>query len=166
MTIPMILLAIGSVAAGWFLIVDSRFADFLAPVVGLPPTSHGIWSTPGIIALVLAVLGIGIAWAMYGRAPVPLVAPKGSVLTRAARADLYGDAFNESVLMRPGQWLTRLSVFFDSRGVDGLVNGLAATIGGTSGRLRRIQTGYVRSYALSMLIGAVLLVAGLLVVRL
>jgi NADH-quinone oxidoreductase subunit L len=166
MTIPMILLAVGSVAAGWFLIVDSRFSGFLAPVVGSPPTMHGIWSVPGIIALVLAVLGIGLAWTMYGRMPVLFTAPRGSVLTRAARADLYGDAFNESVLMRPGQWLTRLSVFFDSRGVDGLVNGLAATIGGTSGRLRRIQNGFVRSYALSMLIGAVLLVAGLLVVRL
>jgi NADH-quinone oxidoreductase subunit L len=166
MTVPMILLAVGSVAAGWFLIVDSRFANFLAPVVGSPPTAHGIWSTPGIIALVLVVLGVGLAWVMYGRVAVPAVAPRGSVLARAARADLYGDAFNESVLMRPGQWLTRLSVFFDSRGVDGLVNGLAATIGGTSGRLRRLQNGYVRSYALSMLIGAVLLVAGLLVVRL
>jgi NADH-quinone oxidoreductase subunit L len=98
--------------------------------------------------------------------PVPAVAPRGTVAARAARADLYGDAFNESVLMRPGQWLTRLSVYFDSRGVDGLVNGLAATIGGTSGRMRRLQNGFVRSYALSMLIGAVLLLAGLLVVRL
>jgi NADH-quinone oxidoreductase subunit L len=166
MTVPLILLAVGSVVAGWFLIVDARFSNFLAPVVGVPPTSHGIWSTPGIIALVLAVLGIGLAWAMYGRVPVPFAAPRGSAATRAARADLYGDAFNESVLMRPGQWLTRLSVFFDSRGVDGLVNGLAATIGGTSGRVRKLQTGFVRSYALSMLIGAVLLVAGLLVVRL
>jgi NADH-quinone oxidoreductase subunit L len=166
MTVPMILLAVGSVAAGWFLIVNSRFAGFLAPVVGLPPDKHGIWSWPGIIALVLVVIGVGISWAMYGRVPVPAVAPRGSVLTHAARSDLYGDAFNESVLMRPGQWLTRLSVYFDSRGVDGIVNGLAATIGGTSGRLRRLQTGFVRSYALSMLIGAVLLVAGLLVVRL
>ncbi|HEY0938164.1 MAG TPA: NADH-quinone oxidoreductase subunit L [Trebonia sp.] len=166
MTIPMVLLAVGSVAAGWFLIVDSRFSGFLAPVVGTPPTMHGIWSVPGIIALVLVVLGTGLAWTMYGRVPVLFAAPRGSVLTRAARADLYGDAFNESVLMRPGQWLTRLSVYFDSRGVDGLVNGLAATIGGTSGRLRRLQNGFVRSYALSMLIGAVLLVAGLLVVRL
>jgi NADH-quinone oxidoreductase subunit L len=166
MTVPMILLAVGSVAGGGFLIIDSRFSNFLAPVVGSPPTAHGIWSTPGIIALVLAVIGIGIAWTMYGRVPVPFIAPSGSVLTRAARADLYGDAFNESVLMRPGQWLTRLSVFFDSRGVDGLVNGLAATIGGTSGRLRKVQTGFVRTYALSMLIGAALLVAGLLVVRL
>ena len=166
MVIPMILLAVGSVAAGWFLIVNSRFVSFLGPVVGYPPDKHGIWTWPGIIALVLAVGGIGIAWAMYGRVPVLATAPRGSVLTRAARADLYGDAFNESVLMRPGQWLTRLSVYFDSRGVDGLVNGLAATIGGTSGRLRRLQTGFVRSYALSMLIGAVLLLAGLLVVKL
>jgi len=166
MTIPMILLAIGSVAAGWFLIVNSRFADFLKPVVGLPPESHGIWTWPGIITLILVVLGVGVAWAIYGRVPVAAVAPRGTAVTHAARADLYGDAFNESVLMRPGQWLTRLSVYFDSRGVDGLVNGLAATIGGSSGRLRRLQSGFVRSYALSMLIGAVLLVAGLLVVRL
>jgi NADH-quinone oxidoreductase subunit L len=103
---------------------------------------------------------------MYGRAEVPAVAPAGSPLTRAARQDLYGDAFNESVLMRPGQWLTRLSVYFDNRGVDGLVNTAAAVVGGSSGRLRRVQTGFVRSYALSMFFGAALLVAALLAVRL
>jgi NADH-quinone oxidoreductase subunit L len=166
MTVPMILLAIGSIGAGAFLIAGQRLQNFLAPVIGAPAVAHGVWSTPGIIALVLALLGVGIAWFMYGRVPVPAIAPRGSFLTAAARKDLYGDAFNESVLMRPGQWLTRLSVYFDSRGVDGLVNGLAAFVGGSSGRLRRVQTGYARSYALSMLIGAVLLVAGLLVVRL
>jgi NADH-quinone oxidoreductase subunit L len=166
MWVPMALLAIGSVGAGAFLVIDGRLQSFLAPVVGTPPSSHGIWSTAGIIALVLALLGVGLAWFMYGRVPVPAVAPRGSFVTVAARKDLYGDALNESVLMRPGQWLTRLSVFFDGRGIDGLVNTIAATIGGTSGRLRRVQTGYARSYALSMLIGAVLLVAGLLVVRL
>ena len=166
MTVPMILLAVGSVGAGAFFIINERLQNFLAPVIGVPFPDHGIWSWPGIIALVLVVLGVGVAWAMYGRVAVPALAPRGSVLTRAARADLYGDAFNESVLMRPGQWLTRLSVFFDSRGVDGLVNTLAATVGGSSSRLRKLQNGFVRSYALSMLIGAVLLVAGLLVVRL
>jgi NADH-quinone oxidoreductase subunit L len=166
MTVPMILLAIGSVGAGAFLIVNQRFQNFLAPVTGAPAVPHGVWSVPGVIALALVIVGVGIAWAMYGRLPVPSLAPRGSVFTRAARADLGGDAFNESVLMRPGQWLTRLSVFFDNRGIDGLVNTIAATIGGSSGRLRKIQTGYARSYALSMLIGAVLLVAGLLVVRL
>jgi NADH-quinone oxidoreductase subunit L len=166
MTVPMILLAIGSIGAGAFLIVNQRLQNFLAPVIGAPAVPHGVWSTPGIIALVLALIGVSIAWFMYGRVPVPATAPRGSLLTVAARKDLYGDAFNESVLMRPGQWLTRLSVYFDSRGVDGLVNGLAAFVGGTSGRVRRVQTGYARSYALSMLIGAVLLVGALLVVRL
>jgi NADH-quinone oxidoreductase subunit L len=103
---------------------------------------------------------------MYGRVPVPVAAPRGRFWTVAARKDLYGDAVNESLLMRPGQWLTRLSVYFDNRGIDGLVNTLAAFVGGSSGRLRRIQTGFVRSYALSMFVGAALLVAAFLVVRL
>jgi NADH-quinone oxidoreductase subunit L len=166
MTWPMVVLAIGSVGAGAFLIINQRLQKFLAPVVGVPPESHGLFTTPGILAIVFALAGVALAWAMYGRAPVPAVAPHGRPLTVAARKDLYGDAFNESVLMRPGQWLTRLSVYFDNRGVDGLVNTLAATVGGTSGRMRKLQTGFVRSYALSMFFGAAVLVALLLVGRL
>jgi NADH-quinone oxidoreductase subunit L len=56
-------------------------------------------------------------------------------------------------------------VYFDNRGVDGLVNTVAATVGGTSGRMRKAQTGFVRSYALSMLVGAVLLVGAFLLVQ-
>jgi len=163
---PMILLAVGSVVGGGFLIIGHRFENFLVPVTGSIPASHGIWSVAGGITLALVVAGFALAWAMYGRVPVPATAPKGRFPVVAARKDLYGDAFNESVLMRPGQWLTRLSVYFDNRGVDGLVNTLAATVGGTSGRLRRMQTGFVRSYALSMLFGAAVLVTLLLVVRL
>jgi NADH-quinone oxidoreductase subunit L len=167
MTWPMILLAVGSVGAGAFLILGQRFAKFLAPVIGGLPAAHNPWwSTPGGIALVLVVGGVGLAWYMYGRVPVPAEAPAGSFPVVAGRKDLYGDAFNESVLMRPGQWLTRLSVYFDNRGVDGLVNSMAALVGGTSGRLRKLQTGFVRSYALSMFVGAGVLVALLLVVRL
>jgi len=166
MTWPMILLAVGSVGAGAFLIIGQRFEDFLGPVTGSPPTSHGVFTVPGIAALVLALAGVGLAWVMYGRVPVPAAAPRERFPVVAARKDLYGDAFNESVLMRPGQWLARLSVYFDNRGVDGLVNTLAAAVGGTSGRWRRMQTGFVRSYALSMFFGAAVLVALLLVVRL
>ena len=165
MTAPMIVLAAGSIGAGAFLIVNDRLAEFLAPVVGLPPAFHGLWSVPGLVTLALVLIGISIAWAMYGRREVPVTAPAGGFVTVAARKDLYGDAINESVLMRPGQWLTRLSVYFDNRGVDGLVNTLAATMGGTSGRLRRLQNGFVRSYALSMFVGAVLLVGALLLVK-
>jgi NADH-quinone oxidoreductase subunit L len=166
MTFPMIVLAIGSVGAGAFLIINDRLQDFLAPVVGVPPTSHGFLSTAGLVALVVALAGVGLGWMIYGRVPVPATAPAGRFLTIAARKDLYGDAFNESILMRPGQWLTRLSVYFDNRGVDGLVNSLAALVGGTSGRWRKMQTGFVRSYALSMFFGAAVLVALLLAVRL
>ena len=166
MTFPLIVLAIGAASAGAFLVIDDRLQDFLAPVVGVPPVEHGIITVSSILSLVLALVGIGLAWVIYGRVPVPATAPAGRFLTVAARKDLYGDAFNESVLMRPGQWLTRLSVYFDNRGVDGLVNTLAAAVGGTSGRLRKVQTGFVRSYALSMFFGAAVLITLLLVVRL
>ncbi len=168
MTAPMIVLAAGSIGAGAFLILGDRLAVFLAPVpgIGKPAAFHGIWSVAGLATLALVVVGISIAWALYGRREVPVTAPAGRFATVAARKDLYGDAINESVLMRPGQWLTRLSVYFDNRGVDGVVNTIAATMGGTSGRLRRLQTGFVRSYALSMFVGAVLLVGALLLAKL
>jgi NADH-quinone oxidoreductase subunit L len=166
MTWPMIVLAIGSVGAGGFLIINDRLQDFLAPVVGVPPVEHGFFTVAGIVSVVVALAGIALGWAIYGRVPVPETAPHGNPLVVAARNELYGNTINESLFMRPGQWLTRLSVYFDNRGVDGLVNSLAALVGGTSGRWRRLQTGFVRSYALSMFFGAVVVVALLLAVRL
>jgi NADH-quinone oxidoreductase subunit L len=167
MTAPMIVLAIGSVGAGAFLYVNNRLLGFLGPLLAGSPTANGAaFSNWSWATLALVLVGVAIAWALYGRREVPVAAPAGSPVTVAARKDLYGDAVNESLLMRPGQWLTRLSVFFDNRGVDGLVNTIAATFGGSSGRLRKLQTGFVRSYALSMLVGAVLLVGALLLVRL
>ena len=165
MTSPMILLAVGAVGWGAFEILGDRLAHFLGPVTGYVPPEPAVFSPAGIAALVLALAAVALAWAMYGRRPVPAVAPAAGPAVTAARRDLYGDAFNESVLLRPGQWLTRLSVYFDNRGVDGLVNTIAAAVGGTSGRMRRLQTGFVRSYALSMFVGAVLLVGALLLVR-
>jgi NADH-quinone oxidoreductase subunit L len=165
MTSPVILLALGAVGWGAYEILGDRLAHFLGPVTGYVPPEPAVFSVSGIAALALVVAAIALAWAMYGRRPVPAVAPAARFPVTAARRDLYGDAFNESVLMRPGQWLTRLSVYFDNRGVDGLVNTIAAGVGGTSGRMRRIQTGFVRSYALSMFVGAVLLVGAFLLVR-
>ncbi len=166
MTWPLILLSVGSVLGGGLLIATGTFADFLRPAVGAPeePLAFHPVSVPGIVTIVLVLAGAAYAWTKYAKSPVPEVAPRGSFLTTFARRDLYGDALNESLFMRPGQWLTRLAVFFDNRGVDGIVNGLAAAIGGTSGRLRRIQTGFVRSYALSIFLGAAAVVGALLAV--
>jgi NADH-quinone oxidoreductase subunit L len=165
MTSPMVLLAIGALGFGAYEILGDRLADFLGPVTGYVPSEPALFTVAGIAALVLVIVAIVVAWAMYGRRPVPAVAPAARFPVTAARKDLYGDTVNESLLMRPGQWLTRLSVYFDNRGVDGLVNTIAATVGGTSGRVRRVQTGFVRSYALTMFVGAVLLVGALLLVR-
>ena len=116
--------------------------------------------------LVVVLGGIAVAYAMYGRRPVPATAPSEvSALTVAARHDLYGDAINEGVFMRPGDQLARELVVVDDLGVDGSVNALAALVARASGWLRGLQTGFARSYALTMLVGAVLLVAAILAVR-
>ena len=117
------------------------------------------------ITLVLVAIGAWIAWARYARDEVPEVAPRGSALTRAARVDLYQDAVNEGLFMRPGIHLTRALVFADAKGVDGAVGGTAALVGGLSSRLRRIQTGYARSYALTMLSGVVVVLGALWVIQ-
>jgi len=166
MTIPMWILAVGSVGGGYALILSGRLAKFLSVVVPRPADID--FKPIGVIGLATAgvvVLGVVGAWLLYARRPVPAIAPAGGPLTIAARRDLLGDAFNESVFMRPGQYLTRLLVYFDNRGIDGFVNGFAAFVGGTSSRFRRFQTGFVRSYALSMFGGVVLVLATLLLVR-
>nr|MBA2530723.1 NADH-quinone oxidoreductase subunit L [Nocardioidaceae bacterium] len=166
MTIPLMVLAAGSVVGGMLLLND-WIVDWLEPVVGVE-AAHEEGVQPWVLTLAVLVVvaaGAGLAWFLFGKR-VPRAAPAGSPVTRAARADLYGDALNEGVFMRPGQYLTRSLVYFDNRGVDGAVNGIAALVGGTSGRLRRFQTGFVRSYALAMLGGALLLVLTMLAVNL
>jgi NADH-quinone oxidoreductase subunit L len=166
MTWPLIILAALSLVGGVLYFAGHWIVNWLEPVVGHEEAEGPI----GVVAMTLITLavvavGLAIAVVMYRR-PIPRVAPAGSPVTKAARADLYGDAFNEAVFMRPGQYLTRTLVWFDNRVVDGLVNGLAALCGGMSGRLRRFQTGFVRSYALSMVFGAAFVVVALLAVRL
>jgi NADH-quinone oxidoreductase subunit L len=173
MTVPMILLAVGSVAGGWFLTSGDRTTQWLDPVLAGTPGGESVAESAhklaplviSLLVIVVVLIGAGLGFLLFLRGTALAEQPANPVV-RAARRNLYADAFNEAVLMRPGQWLTRALVYVDSRGVDGLVNGLSAAIGGGSGRLRRLQTGFVRSYALTMLGGAVLVLASLLVVRL
>lgn len=164
---PMVVLGLLSAVSGFLLAYNDAIEHWLAPVTGFVEPSLSVPSgVMSLITLVIVLIGVAFAWVAFGRHPIPVVAPRGSVYTRAARADLYGDTANEALLMRPGQWLTRVLVFIDNRIVDGLVNGTAAVIGGISGRSRRTQTGFVRSYALSMLGGVVLFGAAIFLVRL
>ncbi|GAB3194416.1 NADH-quinone oxidoreductase subunit L [Geodermatophilus arenarius] len=167
MTAPMVVLAAGSVAAGFLLVQVFPLDEWLAPVFGEPEEAAHVVAPAvvGIVVTAVMLVGVLAAWLFVGRREVPEVAPaRVSPVVRAARRSLYADTVNESLFMRPGQWLTRALVWVDNRGVDGAVNGLAATLGGSSSRLGRAQTGFVRSYALGMLGGAVLVAGALLAV--
>ncbi|MFD8249139.1 NADH-quinone oxidoreductase subunit L [Nocardia sp. NPDC059691] len=168
MTGPMILLALGSIGAGAVFVFGSSLQNWLEPVVG---AHHGTETVPAALVTILALgvvaVGVWVAYSQYAQRDIPETAPEAvSALTVAARRDLYGDAVNETAFMRPGRYLTRALVFLDNRGIDGVVNGTAALIGGLSARARRVQSGFVRSYALSMFTGAALVAAALLAVRL
>jgi NADH-quinone oxidoreductase subunit L len=162
MTVPLIALAALS-AVGGALLLGGWIVEWLEPVVG--EEHHELAVPVWVITVatgVMVLIGIVVAWVFVGRRDVPEAAPaRVSPVTRAARADLYGDALNEAAFMRPGQYLTRSLLFFDNKGVDGTVGGLSALIGGSSGRMRRLQTGFVRSYALAMVGGALLLAVAL-----
>jgi len=169
MTVPMVLLAVGSVGAGYVLYSGDLLAGWLAPTLGELAEPEGALighSTVPLLVVGISVLGVLVAYLTVGRRPTPVRRPEPvSLPVQAARRDLYANAINEALIARPGTWLTRALVYFDNRGVDGVVNGTAALLGGSSGRLRRLQTGFVYSYALSMLGGGVLVVAALLAVR-
>jgi NADH-quinone oxidoreductase subunit L len=166
MTVPMIVLSLGSIGAGFLLVKAFPLSDWFEPVFGEHEAEHVVEPlTVGLVVTAVMLAGALAAWLFVGRREVPEVAPvRVSPVTRAARNALYADTVNESLFMRPGQWLTRALVWVDNRGVDGAVNGLAAGLGGSSSRLGRTQTGFVRSYALSMLGGAVLVAGALLAV--
>ncbi|MCC5031936.1 NADH-quinone oxidoreductase subunit L [Streptomyces sp. WAC 00631] len=166
MTIPMIVLAFGSVFAGGLFSWNSSFLHWLEPVTG-HDHGHSPLSAAAVTGatVVVLLLGVLVAWLQYGRKPVPVTAPRGSLLTRAARRDLLQDDFNHVVLVKPGEYLTRGLVYVDNKGVDGVVNGTAAAVGGLSGRMRRMQNGFVRSYAVSMFGGTAVLIAATLLMR-
>ena len=167
MWVPMVPLAIGSLIAGWFLASGERFARWLEPSVGalVPVESTTTAVAVPLLTVLVSAVGVAVAWLVIGRNPVPVVKPEPvSLPVAAARADLYANAINEAIIARPGTWLTRALVFVDNKGIDGIVNGTAALLGGTSGRLRRLQTGFVRSYALGMLGGGIVVIAFLVAV--
>ena len=167
MTVPMMVLAVGSAFLGLILGPTGIITSWLEPVVGAHAEESPVLAPVVITVLTLLLVagGVTLAWMRYWRDEVPVVAPAGSLATQAARRDLYQDDVNEGVFMRPGVHLTRSLVFADNRGIDGAVGGLAALVGGTSSRLRRIQNGFARSYALTMLAGVVAIFAAVWVIQ-
>lgn len=168
MTVPLMVLAALSVLGG-FLLAGNWIVEWLEPVTG--HAEHHEPPLPAIVITLLIVgvvaIGVAAAWFLVGQRDIPREAPRDvSFATRAARADLYGDAINDAVVVRPGASLVGGLTTFDRVGVDGVVEGGSAAVGGLSTTMRRLQNGFVRSYALSLLAGALLVVLALLAVNL
>jgi len=133
MTIPMIILAFGSVFAGFLLTQSHTLAGWLAPTLGELEEQHG-----GALAGerrggrhpgALRARRADRLPCLVGRRPTPVTRPEPVAWpVQAARRDLYANAINEALLARPGTWLARALVFVDNKGVDGIVNGTAALL--------------------------------------
>ncbi len=172
MWFPMAVIAIGSVTSGLLFYRGDALANWLNPVFGEHGADHHeehLFAPIVVSAMALTAVAIGVAIAVikYQLNEIDAVAPENvSIFTRIARKDLLQDSFNESVFMRPGQALTRLLVKADESVIDGTVRGIGRTALGTGAALRKSQTGFARSYAVLILIGAIALIAGIWVVTL
>ena len=169
MWMPMVILAIGSIGSGFLLYSGKRLEYWLKPVVDKHGHEHEEFlshATVTTLALTAVAIGVAIAIAKY-RGDIPSEAPeKVSIFTKAARRDLLQDDLNEALLMRPGQALTQGLVVVDEKVIDGTVKAVAGTAVGSARGLRRLQTGYVRNYALLILVGVAILIAAIWVVAL
>ena len=165
---PMALLAVGSVASGFILSSGNRFVTWLEPVVNSGHHEHEELLQPVVVtSLALAAVVIGVSIAILKYRAVPAIAPEEvSVFTKIARRDLLQDDVNEALLMRPGQRLTNFLVRFDYGAIDGLVRSVGRTVTSASREMRLTQTGYVRSYAFWIVLGALALLLSIFVVTL
>jgi NADH-quinone oxidoreductase subunit L len=157
MLIPISILSIGSIASGFLFSRGDALVNWLKPIVNPAGEQHLEEFLKPIVVSSLAVfavlVGVSIAVAKY-RGEIESEAPaKVNVLTRAARRDLFQDDFNEAVLMRPGQGLVKNLLNIDYLVIDGLVRLVGSVSIGAGQTLRKLQNGYVRSYALMMILG-------------
>jgi len=164
---PMAVLAIGSVASGYLLYSGKAIVKWLAPVVDKDHHEHVEFLPPIVVttlAIAAVVIGVSIAILKYRGEQSDSAPTDVSIWTRIARRDLLQDDANEFLFMRPGQEVTKALVATDDRVIDGAVRGVAATAVGSARGLRKLQTGYVRNYALLILIGAATILAAIWVV--
>jgi NADH-quinone oxidoreductase subunit L len=166
---PMAVLAVGSVASGYLLYSGKAIVKWLAPVVDKDHHEHAEFLPPIVVttlAVVAVIIGVSIAFIKY-RGELSERAPSEvSIFTRVTRRDLLQDDANEFLFMRPGQKLTQLLVKTDESLIDGAVRAVGSSALGSARGMRKLQTGYVRNYALLILIGALVALFAALVVTL
>jgi NADH-quinone oxidoreductase subunit L len=168
MWLPMAILAIGSVSSGFLLSRGDALVNWLHPLFDHHEEHEHHLLEPIVVsglALTMVAIGVAIAFFKYSRQEVAAIAPENvSVLTKIARQDLMQDRFNEAVFMRPGQQLTQVLVKTDEAVIDGAVRGVGQLAMNSGSALRGVQSGFVRSYAALIFVGAALLIGAIWVV--
>ena len=161
MLIPIGLLSLGSIASGFILSKGEGLVHWLEPIVNPLKEHHAEEFLPPLVVsamtLLVVIIGVSIAVFKYRGDQLAIAPAKVSLLTKAARRDLFQDDLNEVVLMRPGQSLVRNLLNLDYLIIDGLVRAVGSVSITTGSKLRTLQNGYVRSYALMTVIGALAL---------
>ena len=164
-TLPLVVLALLSVFGGALNLPGSHILE-----TWLEHTLEGV--TPGhfvltvaLISLAVALLGLLLAWLVYGRKPSfengqpdPLRKPLNGLFT-ALENKWWVDELYNTVIVRPYDAVARFSAGVIDQGIiDGLINGMGSMVGSLAKAWRRYQNGYVRSYALTIVVGVVLVI--------
>jgi len=164
MAIALIVLAIGSIVAG-YVSLGGWFERFLEPSFAVPAAEGvadvGLETTLMAVSTLVAAVGIGIAmfYFLKNRDAAARVAERFSGLHNVLEHKYYVDEIYDATLLQPIQIVSEQGLWkgIDVRVIDGSVNGVADTVHGLSEILRRLQTGSVRAYAGSLFLGVVLI---------
>ena len=164
MWVPLVLLALGSVVGG--MVLNGWIGNWLVPA-----EAHGSWLPEftwlGLVTLAVVAAGVAVAWLLFGRQPVPDTAPdKVSVFTKIGRNDLYGDAVNNTLVVKPGLLLGTGLALLDEKAIDPVVDSSGRLVEAVGSKVRLMQNGYVRTYGAWMLVGATLVGLALVLIRL
>ena len=157
MVFPLIVLAVMAAVGG---ILRTPLEHWLEPVVGehlhVVTAGTGTKWVLGLITTLGTLGGIGVAYLIYLGKRVREAAVEPNFLRRA----WYVDEFYRATVEAPGRTLANFSAFVvDAKIIDGTVNGVGALVRAGGSRLRTVQTGFVRNYALAVAVGAVAILA-------
>jgi NADH-quinone oxidoreductase subunit L len=164
MWVPLILLALGAFAGG--MVLNGWIGSWLAPLGATGGSDSWLpdFSLLSIITLVVVIVGVLIAWLLFGRQPVPAAAPaKVSFITTIGRQNLYADTVIDKAVVLPGRLLGQGVALVDDKAIDPATDGTGWVVQALGGKVRLMQNGYVRSYGAWMAVGVVLIGCALLV---
>ncbi|MGZ6544622.1 MAG: NADH-quinone oxidoreductase subunit L [Actinomycetota bacterium] len=163
MTIPLVLLAIGAALAGLLdLTLHGVLSTFVEPVLGAVPEGSAGIAYGAIVAISssMVVIGVLTTWFVYGSGNIDWLALRVRLqpAQRVLEHGWYVDNYYSALLVTPGKAVAAwLAYVFDTRVIDGVVNGIGASVRALARSGRRLQTGLVRTYALAFLAGAICL---------